>query len=102
MLTEHPLCLSLPECCVSSLPFSPLLIQAGWDKNKERETMYKLDVQVDLREAAALERRRNMERQRQSRIFNARERTIGVSVCLYHWTISSLNDCYHQLINLSG
>ena len=41
--------------------------------------MYKLDVVVDTREAAALERRRNMEKQRQSRIFNARERTIGVS-----------------------
>ena len=41
--------------------------------------MYKLDIQVDLKEAAAIERRRNMEKQRQSRIFNARERTIGVS-----------------------
>ena len=40
--------------------------------------MYKLDVVVDTKEAAALERRRNMEKQRQSRIFNARERTIGV------------------------
>ncbi len=40
--------------------------------------MYKLDIGVDNREAAAIERRRNMEKQRQSRIFNPRERTIGV------------------------
>ena len=42
--------------------------------------MYKLDVRVDMREAAAIERRRSLEQQRQKRIFNARERTIGVSV----------------------
>ena len=41
--------------------------------------MYKLDIAVDTRESAALERHRNMEKQRQGRIFNARERTIGVS-----------------------
>ncbi|XP_052646805.1 RIB43A-like with coiled-coils protein 2 [Harpia harpyja] len=37
-----------------------------------------LGLQRDLREAAALERRRQRELQRQSRIFNARVRTIGV------------------------
>lgn len=42
--------------------------------------MYKLDIQVDTREAAAIERRRTLEQERQKRIFNARERTIGVSV----------------------
>ena len=42
--------------------------------------MYKLDVGVDTREAAAIERRKNMEKQRKSRIFNARERTIGVGL----------------------
>ena len=42
--------------------------------------MYKLDVQVDTREAAAIERRRALEQERQKRIFNARERTIGVNV----------------------
>ena len=42
--------------------------------------MYKLDVRVDAKEAAAIERRRNLEQQRQARIFDARERTIGVSV----------------------
>ena len=41
--------------------------------------MYKLDLPVDLKQSAAIERRRNMELQRQSRIFNARVRTIGVS-----------------------
>ena len=42
--------------------------------------MYKLDVRVDAKEAAAIERRRSLEQQRQARIFDARERTIGVSV----------------------
>jgi len=42
--------------------------------------MYKLDLPVDMRESAAIERRRIREQQRQSRIFNARVRTIGVDV----------------------
>ena len=41
--------------------------------------MYKLDLPVDLRESAAIQRRKFKEQQRQSRIFNARVRTIGVS-----------------------
>merc|ERR1712124_69974 len=41
---------------------------------------YKLDLPVDMRESAAIERRRIREQQRQSRIFNARVRTIGVDV----------------------
>lgn len=41
--------------------------------------MYKLDLPIDLKEAAAIERRRNLELERQSRIFNAKVRTIGVS-----------------------
>ncbi|XP_075756106.1 RIB43A-like with coiled-coils protein 2 [Pelodiscus sinensis] len=40
--------------------------------------MRKLGLQRDLAEAAALERRRQSELRRQSRIFNARERSIGV------------------------
>lgn len=40
--------------------------------------MYKLDLPVDYKEASAIERRRNVEEQRKSRIFNARVRTIGV------------------------
>ncbi|XP_059499194.1 RIB43A-like with coiled-coils protein 2 isoform X2 [Stegostoma tigrinum] len=40
--------------------------------------MYKLDLPLDPKEIAAIERRRNAEAQRQSRIFNARQRTIGV------------------------
>ncbi|XP_062426780.1 RIB43A-like with coiled-coils protein 2 [Rhea pennata] len=40
--------------------------------------MHKLGLQRDLQEAAALERRRQRELQRQSRIFNVRGRTIGV------------------------
>uniref|UniRef100_A0A670YB89 RIB43A-like with coiled-coils protein 1 n=1 Tax=Pseudonaja textilis TaxID=8673 RepID=A0A670YB89_PSETE len=42
--------------------------------------MYKVDIQADLREAAAVEARRNREKQRQSRIFNARYRTMGVDI----------------------
>ncbi|XP_069841892.1 RIB43A-like with coiled-coils protein 2 isoform X2 [Dendropsophus ebraccatus] len=42
--------------------------------------MYKLDLPVDLKEVAAIERRRNKEQQRQSRIFNAKARTMGVDV----------------------
>uniref|UniRef100_A0A8D2JAB4 RIB43A-like with coiled-coils protein 1 n=1 Tax=Varanus komodoensis TaxID=61221 RepID=A0A8D2JAB4_VARKO len=42
--------------------------------------MYKVDIQTDLKEAAAIEARRNREKQRQSRIFNARYRTMGVDV----------------------
>ncbi|XP_069065391.1 RIB43A-like with coiled-coils protein 2 isoform X2 [Pleurodeles waltl] len=42
--------------------------------------MYKLDLPLDLKEVAAIERRRNREQQRQSRIFNAKVRTIGVDV----------------------
>ncbi|NXF31508.1 RIBC2 protein, partial [Nyctibius bracteatus] len=40
--------------------------------------MSRLGLERDLQEAAALERRRQRELQRQSRIFNARVRTIGV------------------------
>ena len=42
--------------------------------------MYKLDLPIDLRESAAIQRRKIKEQQRQSRIFNARVRTIGVSL----------------------
>ncbi|KAG8447816.1 hypothetical protein GDO86_015065 [Hymenochirus boettgeri] len=42
--------------------------------------MYKLDLQPDPKEIAAIERRRNREQQRQSRIFNAKFRTIGIDV----------------------
>ena len=41
--------------------------------------MYKLDLPIDNIEAAAIARRRNREAQRQSRIFNAKTRIIGVS-----------------------
>lgn len=41
--------------------------------------MHKLDLPIDNIEAAAIARRRNRESQRQSRIFNAKTRIIGVS-----------------------
>ena len=40
--------------------------------------MYKLDIPIDLKEAAAIERRRNLEEQRKARIFNAKTRLIGI------------------------
>ena len=42
--------------------------------------MFKFDLPIDYKEAAAIERRRNMEEQRKSRIFNAKVRTIGVDL----------------------
>ncbi|KAJ7317458.1 hypothetical protein JRQ81_003620 [Phrynocephalus forsythii] len=42
--------------------------------------MYKVDIQADEKKAAAIEARRNREKQRQSRIFNTRYRTMGVDV----------------------
>lgn len=44
--------------------------------------MYKLDLPVDYKEAAAIERRRAMEEDRKTRIFNAKTRQIGVSKVL--------------------
>lgn len=40
--------------------------------------MYKVDLPVDRKEAAAIERRRALEEQRKARIFNSRNRLIGV------------------------
>lgn len=40
--------------------------------------MYKLDLPVDLREQAGIERRRRLEKERQGRIFNNKHRIIGV------------------------
>jgi len=42
--------------------------------------MYKLDLPVDMKETAAIERRKQRELERQSRIFNAKVRTIGVDL----------------------
>lgn len=42
--------------------------------------MYKLDLPIDYKEAAAIERRRNQEEQRKSRIFNSKTRIIGVDL----------------------
>ena len=40
--------------------------------------MYKLDIPLNLREKAAVERRRRAEEERQGRVFNAKYRQIGV------------------------
>ncbi|XP_043829702.1 RIB43A-like with coiled-coils protein 1 isoform X2 [Dromiciops gliroides] len=42
--------------------------------------MYKVDIQPEEKQAVAIEARRNREKQRQSRIFNVRNRVIGVDV----------------------
>lgn len=42
--------------------------------------MYKVDIPLDTKESAAIERRRNMEEARKSRIFDAQQRTIGVDL----------------------
>jgi len=42
--------------------------------------MYKVDIPLDTKESAAIERRRNMEMARKSRIFDAKDRTIGVDL----------------------
>ena len=56
--------------------------------------MYKLDLPVDLREQAAIERRRRLEKERQGRIFNNKHRLIGVSYLLNE-TTSSIS-VYHK------
>lgn len=40
--------------------------------------MYKLDLPLDLKEKAAIERRRQLEKDRQARIFNNKQRLIGI------------------------
>ena len=40
--------------------------------------MYKLDVPLDLKDKAAIERRRRAEKERQGRVFNAKYRQIWV------------------------
>uniref|UniRef100_A0A8C8RKV3 RIB43A-like with coiled-coils protein 1 n=1 Tax=Pelusios castaneus TaxID=367368 RepID=A0A8C8RKV3_9SAUR len=42
--------------------------------------MHKVDLPLESKEAAAIEARREREKQRQSRIFNARHRTMGVDI----------------------
>jgi hypothetical protein len=41
--------------------------------------MYKLDIPLDLKEKAAVERRRRAEQERQGRVFNSKYRQTGVS-----------------------
>jgi hypothetical protein len=40
--------------------------------------MYKLDIPLDLKEKAAIERRRRAEKERQGRVFNSKYRQTGV------------------------
>lgn len=63
-----------------ALPSNRLCLLCVAVEGSCRETgdMYKLDLPVDLKEAAVLQRRRDAELQRQSRVFDARVRTVGV------------------------
>lgn len=54
--------------------------------------MYKLDLPVDYKQAAAIERRRAMEEERKSRIFNPKVRQIGVSKLKLQSTKESQSD----------
>ena len=54
-----------------------------------RVSMYKLDIPLDLKEKAAIERRRRAEQERQGRIFNSRHRQIGVRVESTTFTMAS-------------
>ena len=56
--------------------------------------MYKLDLPVDMKETAAIQRRRNAELQRQSRIFNARVRVGRLSP----WFCPMTGDKYTPLV----
>merc|ERR1711937_832767 len=47
-------------------------------KSHALQKMYKLDIPLDQKEAAAINRRKQNEEERQNRIFNARTRLIGV------------------------
>ena len=42
--------------------------------------MYKVDIPLDYKEVAAVERRRIQEEQRKGRIFNSKARQIGIDV----------------------
>jgi len=44
--------------------------------------MYKVDIPLDLKDKAAIERRRREEQQRQGRVFNSKYRQIGVGFLL--------------------
>uniref|UniRef100_A0A8C0H7E3 RIB43A-like with coiled-coils protein 1 n=1 Tax=Chelonoidis abingdonii TaxID=106734 RepID=A0A8C0H7E3_CHEAB len=52
--------------------------------------MHKVDLPLENKEAAALEARREREKQRLSRIFNARHRTMGVSPAGTHCVLQGL------------
>lgn len=62
--------------------------------------MYKLDLPIDIKEKAAIERRRRAEKERQGRIFNARNRQIGVGYSLFpHSAFSSRSRSIQKLSN---
>lgn len=64
--------------------------------------MYKVDIQRDVKEAAAIEARRNREKQRQSRIFNARYRTMGVrrGIASWVWEKGFFGSFFRESLNI--
>jgi len=55
--------------------------------------MYKVDIGLDNRENAAIERRRNAEAARKSRIFDAKSRQIGVDVIALDAQVKERKEC---------
>ncbi len=59
--------------------------------------MYKLDIPLDLKDKAAIERRRRAEKERQGRIFNSKYRQIAVrnihihSLFFFYYQYRSIN-----------
>lgn len=58
--------------------FQIFVIKLSSKQNPDILRMYKLDLPIDLKEQAAIERRRRLEKERQARIFNNKHRLIGV------------------------
>lgn len=54
--------------------------------------MYKVDVPLDLKEAAVIERRKNAEAARKSRIFDSKSRTIGVDISALDTQVKERNE----------
>ena len=54
----------------------------SWNRDdvNQLETMFLRNLPIDIREQAAVERRRRQEKERLLRFFNVKYRTIGVSV----------------------
>ncbi|XP_027389630.1 RIB43A-like with coiled-coils protein 1 isoform X1 [Bos indicus x Bos taurus] len=57
-----------------------MMVSTDWPSNLPLLQMYQVDLPPDPKEVAAIEARRNQEREQQSRFFNVRTRVMGVDV----------------------